>query len=91
MPEAKKPAAKKPATKATTTKTAAKPAAKKVSADELMKKYLQMVHFVQNVVGNIETDLKRMKLILTQLTKFDPENPGALETIEQETNQTMGT
>jgi len=54
-----------------------------------MKKYLQMVHFVQNVVGNIETDLKRMKLILGQLSKFDPENPEALEAIATDTKEAM--
>ncbi len=88
MTETKKPAAKKVATKTT---KAAKPAVKKAWNEELMKKYLQMVHFVQNVVGNIETDLKRMKLILGQLSKFDPENPEALEAIATDTKEAMWT
>ncbi len=86
MTETKKPAVKKTATKATTKTVAAK-----TSQDELMKKHLQMVQFVQNVVWNIETDLKRVKLILSQLTKFDPSNPDALATIEEETKETIWT
>lgn len=87
MTETKAAVEKKPvATKA----TAVKSTTKKVSKEEIMLKHLQMVQFVQNVVWNIENDLKRMKTILTQLAKFDPENPETLSA-QQEAQETMGT
>jgi hypothetical protein len=87
MAETKKTEAKEPKT----VKAAAKPAAKKVANDELMQKYAQLVQFIQNVVGDIETNLKRMKLVLAQLAKFDPEKPEMLTAIEQGTRDVMGT
>lgn len=72
-------------------KVAVKPVAKKTSKDEIMQKHVQMVWFIQNVVGTIESDLKRIKLILSQLSKFDPENPEFLNSLEQETKDVMGT
>ncbi len=78
------PKAVKPSTteKPTTTKVAtpAKAAApKKVNKDEMMQKYQQMIQFVQNILGNMESDMKRIRLALNQLAKFDPENPESLE------------
>ena len=70
------------ATKATPSKPAApaKAAApKKVNKDEIMQKHQQMVQFVQNLLGNMENDMKRIRLALNQLAKFDPENPESLE------------
>jgi thiamine kinase-like enzyme len=64
--ETKKTAAKKPTTKA--------PAAKKVDKEELMKKHQQMVQFIQNVLSEMESNIKRMYMILNQLAKRDPEN-----------------
>jgi hypothetical protein len=55
------------------------PAAKKVDKEELMKKHQQMVQFVQNVLSEMESDIKRMHMILNQLAKFDPEKPETLE------------
>lgn len=69
---------------------AAKPAAKKVSKNEIMEKYLQMVQFVQNVIGEIETDLKRANIILQQLSKFNPDKPEEFEAIEKETKDAIG-
>lgn len=74
-----KPAVAKPATK-----TASKPAAPKVANDEVMKKHQQMVHFVQNMLSEIESDIKRAHMILNQLAKFDPANPDTLENIQKE-------
>jgi len=77
------------------TKPAAKPAApvkaatpKKVNKEEMMQKHQQMVQFVQNMLGNMENDMKRIKLTLNQLAKFDPENPESVE--HKDAEQMMG-
>ena len=94
-PKAVKPAAAKavaptkPATAdkpATPTKAAAP---KKVNKDEMMQKHQQMVQFVQNMLGNMENEMKRIRLTLNQLAKFDPENPESVE--HKDAEQTMGT
>ncbi|MEI6672740.1 MAG: hypothetical protein WCL02_05435 [bacterium] len=69
-----------PATKAAATK--------KVNKEEMMQKHQQMVQFVQNLLGNMENDMKRIKLALNQLAKFDPENPESVEYKDAE--KTMG-
>jgi len=43
-----------------------------------------MVQFVQNTVESIENDLKRVSIVLTQLSKFNPEKPETLLEIEKE-------
>jgi hypothetical protein len=67
----------------TATKTSEKPAkpiaAKKANKEEMMQKHQQMIQFIQNMLGNMENDMKRIKLTLNQLTKFDPENPESVE------------
>ena len=80
--EAKKPATKKPATKA--------PAAKKVDKEELMKKHQQMVQFIQNVLSETESNIKRMYMILNQLAKRDPENAESLESVQKEIDGATG-
>lgn len=66
--------------KATKPATPAKAAApKKVNKEEMMQKHQQMVQFVQNMLGNMESDMKRMRLTLNQLAKFDPEDPESVE------------
>lgn len=52
---------------------------KKVNKEEMMLKHQQMVQFVQNMLGNMENDMKRIRLALNQLAKFDPENPESVE------------
>lgn len=47
----------------------------KISKDELMEKHRQTIQFLQNMVSDIETDLKRIHVTLNQLTKFDVEAP----------------
>lgn len=47
----------------------------KISKEDLMEKHTQTVQFLQNMVSNIETDLKRVHLALSQLAKFDLEHP----------------
>lgn len=66
----------KVSTKTTATKAVAP---KKVNKDEMIKKHQQMVKFVQNLLENMENDMKRMRLALNQLAKFDPEDPESVE------------
>ena len=77
--------AAKPVAKATPAKAAAP---KKVNKDEMIQKHQQMVHFVQNLLGNMENEMKRMRLALNQLAKFDPENPESVE--HKDAAQTIG-
>jgi hypothetical protein len=37
----------------------------------------------------MENDLKRVKIVLNQLTKFDPENPESLVSTEKEDENLM--
>lgn len=62
-------------------------AAKKVNKDEMMQKHQQMVQFIQNLLENIENDIKRIRLALKQLAKFDPEDPESVE--YKDTEQTI--
>lgn len=71
------------------TETKAKTKVSKTSKDDLMKKHEQMVQFVQNVLWEMENDLKRVKIVLNQLNKFDPENPESMTTIEKETDNVI--
>ncbi len=80
------PKAVKPVTEKATPAKAAAP--KKVNKEEMMQKHQQMVQFVQNMLGNIENDMKRIRLTLNQLAKFDPENPESVE--HKEAEQAMG-
>lgn len=57
---------------------------------ELMEKYTHMVQFIKNVLGVIETDLKRAKLILSRLEKFDPRDAQSL-TFDAQTEEALGT
>ncbi len=50
-----------------------------VNNEELIEKHNQMVQFVKNTISTIETDLKRMKLVLNKLSKFDPNDPKSLD------------
>ena len=52
-----------------------------VQNNELIEKHNQMINFVKNTISTIEVDLKRMKLVLNKLTKFDPNDPTSLERI----------
>ena len=61
---------------------------KKVNKDEMMQKHQQMVQFIQNLLGSMENDMKRIKLALNQLAKFDPEDPESVE--HKDAEQTMG-
>ncbi len=74
-----------PVTEAKPVAPAKAAAPKKVNKDEMMLKHQQMVQFVQNLLGNMENDMKRIRLALNQLAKFDPENPESVEHKEAET------
>ncbi len=75
---------KKPVKKKTPTK-------KSDPTQEMMVKHRKMVQFVQNVLNNMEMDIKRVKLTLNQLIKFDPKNPDTLNTTQPEVDGAMGT
>jgi len=47
-----------------------------------------MVQFVKNTISGIETDLKRIKIILNKLSKFDPKDPESLN--DKELEETIG-
>jgi len=81
-----KPVAKAAPAKPAITVKAAAP--KKANKDEMLQKHQQMVQFVQNLLGSMENDMKRIRLTLNQLAKFDPENPESVE--HKDAEQTMG-
>ncbi|AHB41581.1 50S ribosomal protein L7/L12 [candidate division SR1 bacterium RAAC1_SR1_1] len=86
---AKEVKAVEPKVEAKTAEPKAKKATK-TSKDELMEKYLQMVQFVQNTVGNIENDLKRVSIVLSQLSKFNPEKPESFLEIDKDAKDFFG-
>ena len=57
--------------------------------NELIEKHNQMINFVKNTISTIETDLKRIKLVLNKLTKFDPNDPTSLD--DKEVTEALGT
>jgi hypothetical protein len=50
----------------------------KITNEELVEKHNQMIQFVKNTISGIETDLKRVKIVLNKLSKFDPKDPDSL-------------
>jgi len=74
------------ADEASTAKTST---AKTSSMDELMEKHNQMIQFVKNTISTIETDLKRMRLVLNKLSNFDPKDLTSLD--DKELAETIGT
>jgi len=74
------------ADEASTAKTSA---TKTSSMDELMEKHNQMIQFVKNTISTIETDLKRMRLVLNKLSNFDPKDLTSLD--DKELAETIGT
>ena len=56
----------------------------KMTNEELVEKHNQMVQFVKNTISGIETDLKRVKIVLNKLSKFDPKDPESLNDKELE-------
>lgn len=68
-----------------TSKTGSKSAAvKKINKEDLMKKHQQMVQFVQNVLSEMESNIKRMHMILNQLVRRDPEDEDSLSVMHKE-------
>ncbi|MDD3262928.1 MAG: hypothetical protein PHR61_03700 [Candidatus Absconditabacteria bacterium] len=90
----KEPTAKETKAVEPKAETKAEPKAKKTtpktSKNEVMEKYLQMVQFVQNTVGNIENDLKRVSIVLNQLGKFNLENPETFLEIDKDAKDLFG-
>ena len=67
------------------TMTETKTKTKKTSTTDIavVVKYQQMIQFVKNTIHDVESDLKRAKIALQALEKFDPSNPSSLDTINQ--------
>ncbi len=61
---------------------------KKVTNDELVTKHNQMIQFIKNTISGIDTDLKRVKLVLNKLAKFDPKDAKSLD--DKEIADTLG-
>lgn len=61
---------------------------KKITNDELIEKHNQMIQFVKNTLSGIDTDLKRIKLVLNKLSKFDPSNEKSLD--DEEISEAIG-
>jgi len=51
----------------------------KTQQEQNTEKLQQMMHFINNLITNIELDLKRIKVILDKLEKFDPSQEEATE------------
>lgn len=79
----KKETTKKVEEKKTSTKAVKPTTPKWLSKTELIEKYQKMIQFLQNTIGDMETDMKRLKLILNQLAKFDPEDINSLQENEE--------
>jgi hypothetical protein len=46
-------------------------------------KYHQMIQFVKNTIHDVESDLKRAKIALQTLEKFDPSDLSSFDVINQ--------
>jgi len=53
----------------------------KTQQEQNTEKLQQMMHFINNLINNIELDLKRIKVILDKLEKFDPLQEEAAEVL----------
>ncbi len=51
----------------------------KDNLSELVEKHNQMVQFIKNTISGIDTDLKRIKLVLNKLAKFNPNDVKSLD------------
>lgn len=51
----------------------------KVTNNELLEKHNQMIQFIKNTLAGIETDMKRVKIVLNKLSKFDPSDSKSLD------------
>lgn len=51
----------------------------KTNSNELVEKHNQMIQFIKNTLSWIDTDLKRIKLVLNKLSKFNPSDTKSLD------------
>ena len=72
------------AKKSTGTKKAA------LKTDELLQKHTQMLQFTQNLLSEMEMNIKRCKLVIKQLTNFDPANPDSLNVADKAIQESVG-
>ena len=50
---------------------------------ELMEKYQKMIHVLKNDIATMETNLKKMDVMLDKLLSFNPLDPNSLEVIQE--------
>jgi hypothetical protein len=64
---------------------------KKTKKDDqsVVVKYQQMVAFVKNIVHEVESDLKRARLVLSKLERFDPSDASTLD-VDAQTEESIG-
>jgi len=55
---------------------------------DLIEKHQSMVQFLQNIVLNLDLELKRVKIILSKLNNFDPNDPLSLD-VDSKDNQEL--
>lgn len=58
--------------------------------DELLQKHTQMLQFTQNLLSEMEMNIKRCKLVIKQLTNFDPANPDSLNVADKAIQESVG-
>ena len=51
----------------------------KTNSNVLVEKHNQMIQFIKNTLSWIDTDLKRIKLVLNKLSKFNPSDTKSLD------------
>gem|GEM_PF-1187024 len=65
------------------TKTKTKKNDVTVDTAVVVVKYHQMIQFIKNTIHDIESDLKRVKIALQTLEKFDPSDLSSFDVINQ--------
>jgi Zn-dependent M16 (insulinase) family peptidase len=54
-----------------------------VDTAAIVTKYHQMIQFVKNTIHDVESDLKRVKIALQTLEKFDPSDLSSFDVVNQ--------
>ncbi len=71
------------------TKTKIQKKSDKKSNDSITQQYQQMVSFVKHVLQDAESDIKRAKIVLAKLERFDPTDDSTLDiSVDNENSKT---
>ena len=49
------------------------------TTEDLLKDYQQLLQFTQNALTKVSLELKRVKVAVSQLANFDPNDPNSLD------------